>query len=194
MSEQVPSNDLTFVDPLAATAFQKLRHTVMGVNSGPQVLRPIEAAALMGEIERLHRDGSFSARIAGKALGELHEMCTAHEPSAIPDATRKLGELATAHLVMRLALQKIISDGDFTAPEGMQRIAREALDSTASADALRASQPPSADEKREWDFVRRTLVQCQEYLQKGGVRHSWIDSAIDIAAARAVPTKEAGNV
>jgi hypothetical protein len=41
-----------------------------------------------------------------------------------------------------------------------------------------------ADEKREWDFVRRTLVQCQEYLQKDGVRHSWIDSAIDIARAR----------
>lgn len=80
---------------------------------------------------------------------KAHGQGTSQPPCVIPDATRKLGELAAAHVVMRLALQKIVSDGDFTAPEGMQRIARAALDSTASADALRASPPP----RSEWQPI-----------------------------------------
>lgn len=36
----------------------------------------------------------------------------------------------------------------------------------------------------EWSFIHRTLVECQRRLQADGARHSWIDPAIDIAAAR----------
>lgn len=110
------------------------------------------------EIERLQREnialrnlaenlrpGPISEALLGSMAEEYRQAGLSPEPEAIPDATRKLGELASAHIIMRLALQKIISDGDFTAPEGMKRIARSALDTTATAAALSGSlQPPSA--------------------------------------------------
>lgn len=88
-----------------------------------------------------------------------------HEPCVIPDATRKLGELAAAHVLMRLALSKILHEGDFTAPEGMKRIARAALDSTASADALRAAQPPEAAQSCD-DGLR--AIECPSCHGVGG--------------------------
>lgn len=68
------------------------------------------------------------SRYAHQGYGEMFE----YMPGDPLPAGDELYVRACDYEKLEVALRKIISDGDYTAPEGMKRIARGALDSTAS--------------------------------------------------------------
>lgn len=80
------------------------------------------------------------------------------EPEVIPDATRKLGELASARILLRTALSQITVQRLRGRKTSAGLIAEDALEKTASAGHLAmalGSAPPSADLERYKQALQR---------------------------------------
>lgn len=85
------------------SAMESLRDQVAAGSLPRNVLSTSEASAVLAEIERLKTDEQ-------RWRTGFADECRANDR-------------------LRAALKEIVDDGDFTAPEGMKRVAREALKS-----------------------------------------------------------------
>lgn len=83
---------------------------------------------------------------------------SAHEPEVIPDATRKLGEVSAAYLVLRLALQQITAHRLRGRKTQSALIAEDALAKTATAVAVMQSGADDVRDAARYRWLRRHVA------------------------------------